>query len=133
MEMYRTKILKIEWLDQDNPEAEVLFVINGKSLWAFCHPCYLNESEIIEVRLTFIEDEIDQDAFWIENSQQKKEIVQSEDNRLSYFCYGEIVSINPLMIDCGFVVFSYGDWINDPTIIGKYVYFVISRLIVTKI
>ena len=35
MERYKVSIKQIDWFDKENPEAEVLFEINGKQLWAF--------------------------------------------------------------------------------------------------
>lgn len=39
MERYTVNIKKIDWLEKENPEAEVLFEINKKQFWAFSHPC----------------------------------------------------------------------------------------------
>jgi hypothetical protein len=72
-------------------------------------------------------------AFWEENKMQSKEIVSSENDRLRYYCYGQIKSIHPIMIDCGTINFPDGEWTNDESTIGSYVYFVISRLDIEKI
>lgn len=121
-------IKKIDWLDEDNPEAEVLFEIKGEHFWAFCHPCDFKVGEIAEVYFSTIDEEISETAFWEENKEQKKDIVPSENSRTYFYCYGQLISIHPVVIDCGSISLSLGDWINDDRTIGNYVYFVIARL-----
>jgi hypothetical protein len=38
MQKYLVIIKKIDWIDFENPEAEVLIELNGNEFWAFCHP-----------------------------------------------------------------------------------------------
>lgn len=128
MKKYTVSIKQIDWLDKENPEAEILFEINGKQLWAFCHPCNFREGEIAEVYFSVIEEEMSEFAFWDENKKHKRDIVPSENNRCYYYCYGQLKKIHPVIIDCGVVSLFLGDWINDERTIGSYVYFVISRL-----
>ena len=132
MSEYNVNINKIYWLDTENPEAEILFEIDGKQFWAFCHPCDFIEGEIVNVKLSFIEEEISDIAFWNINKEKGKKIVPSG-NRCSYQCYGQIKQIHPLIIDCGSLVLSFGDWIDDIKAIGYYVYFVISRLDIERV
>jgi hypothetical protein len=126
-------IKRVDWIDKENPEAEVLFLVKGKEFWAFCHPCDFKEEETAEVYFSFLEDEILESAFWNENKEQKKDIVASRNNRCYYYCFGQLKNINPVIIDCGHITFSYGDWINDETLIGNYVYFVIARLDISRV
>lgn len=134
MEKYTiVSIKRIDWLDMENPEAEVLFEIKGKQLWAFCHPCNFKEGEIAEVYFSFIEEEIPESVFWDGNKEQKIDIVPSENNRCHYYCYGQLKSIHPVIIDCGYVTLSFGDWINDERTIGSYVYFVMDRLDIGRV
>lgn len=133
MYKYIVSIKQIDWLDKDNPEAEVLFEINGKVFWAFCHPCSFVEGEIAEVYFSFIEEEISETAFWNENKEQKREIVSSDNNRCYYYCYGKLKSICPVIIDCGAIELFFGDWINDKRMLGTYVYFVVARLDIGRV
>lgn len=133
MERYLANIKQIEWIDKEGAEAEVLFEINGKQLWAFCHPCDFTEGTTEEVYFSFIEEEIPESAFWDENREEKKEIVPAENDKWRYYCYGQLKSIHPVMIDCGTVTLSFGDWINDERTVGSYVYFVMSRLDIGKV
>ncbi len=133
MERYTVNIKKIDWLDKENPEAEVLFEINKKQFWAFSHPCDFIEGEIAEAYFSFIESEVPESTFWDENKEQKKEILQSQNNRCEYYCYGQLRSIHPAVVDCGDITFSIGDWLNDDRTVGSYVYFVIARLDIGKV
>lgn len=132
MNNLKVKIKKICWLDKDNPEAEILFETNNVQLWAFSHPCYFLEEEITEVKLSFIEEEIPDYIFWNYNSEKEKKIIPL-DNKLSYLCYGQIKQINPVLVDCGSIILSLEDDINDLSCENHYVYFVIARLDIVKI
>lgn len=133
MKRYTVSIKQIDWLDKENPEAEVLFEIEGKQLWAFCHPCNFREGEITEVSFSFIEEVVSESAFWDENKEKKRDIVPSENNRCSYYCYAQLINIHPVIIDFGVMTLSFGDWVNDERTIGNYVYFVISRLDISRL
>ena len=133
MEKFTVNIRSINWIDKESSEAEVLFEIGGKQFWAFCHPCDFIKAETAEVYFSFIEGEISEKAFWDENKENKKEIIPSENNKWSYFCYGQLKEIHPVVVDCGALTVSFGDWINDESTIGCYVYFVIARLDIGKI
>lgn len=122
------RILKIEWMDNDNPEAEVYFEINNRKFWAFCHPCKFVVNDTVKVRFEYIEEEVPQNVFWNENYDCKKEIISIKNNRWSYSCNGQIISNSPVEIDCGSIIFNYYDLKIDENKIGSYVYFVISRL-----
>jgi hypothetical protein len=133
MEKYIVIIKQIDWLDKENPEAEVLFEINGMQFWAFCHPCNFKEGEIVEVYFSSIDEDVSEFAFWEENKEHKKDIVPSEINRTYFYCYGQLKSIHPVIVDCGAINLSFGDWINDESTIGNYVYFVLARLDIGRV
>jgi hypothetical protein len=129
---YTVLIRKVDWIDRDGLEADILFEISGKVLWAFCQPCDFEESEIATVSFSFLEKDLPEVSFWKENKYNKKEIVSFENIRGYYNCYGQIIDIQPVIIDCGIIIFFNGNWINDKEAIGKYVYFTISRLDVSR-
>lgn len=125
-------IKKIKWIGEGNSQAEILFDLNEKQFWAFCHPCDFSEGEMTKVCLSFIEEEVSETAFWNENIEQNKEVILADINKLRYYCYGYLKSIHPVIIDCGAFDLSFGDWINDEREIGSFVYFVISRLDINR-
>jgi len=132
MDKYKVIIKKIDWLDKDNPEADVLFEIEQKQYWAFCQPCNFKEGEEAEVCFNFIEEEIAEASFWNENKDQKKEIVSSSE-KARYYCYGQLESIDPEIINCGPISFKSISRTNDEKAINSYVYFVTSRLDIIKV
>lgn len=129
---FEVYIKKIDWIDKEAAEAEVLFEINGQDFWAFCHPCHFLENSKETAFFDFIENEISETKFWNGNKNKIKKIVPMVDNKWSYYCYGQIEQINPVIVNCGSIIFSLGDWINDRNVINNYVYFVISRLDIMK-
>jgi hypothetical protein len=132
MKDYHVDIKEIIWIDRESKEAEVLFEISGNQLWAFCHPCKFIKGASEKVRFSFIEEETSELSFWNNNKERKKEVISSNNSRWSYYCYGKIVSIHPVTIDCGVIELPFGDWINDERTLGSYVYFVVSRLDIEK-
>jgi hypothetical protein len=125
-------ILQMRWIDKEGLEAEVLCLINGLELWAFSHPCNFHEGESTEVYFDFIREEIPESAFWNENKEASKEIVPSEHDLWRYYCYGQLLELSTGLVDCGAVSFQIGNLAYDESVIGSYVYFVISRLDVAK-
>ncbi len=133
MEKHSASVKQINWIDKAGLEAEVQVEVGGAQLWAFCHPCSLREGETAEVYFHFIQEAIPEFAFWNDNAQSRKEIRPSENNKLRYCCYGQIKRLHPMLVDCGAVTLCFGDWLNDESVMGVYVYFVISRLDVQKV
>lgn len=127
------RIIKIDWIGNGNSEAEVLFELKGKQYWAFSQPCSFGEGEMAQVCFDFIEEEIPEESFWSLNKEKKLEVIPLESRRCFYFCYGRVDNIHPVTIDCGVFNFTSGDWINDEKVIGSFVYFIISRLDITRI
>ena len=132
MEKYNVTIKKIEWFDKDNPEANVLFEIEKKEYWAFCHPCNFIDGEEVSVNFNFIEDEISEFSFWNENKNHTTEIIASLSDKTRYYCYGQLRNSSPKTINCGPISF---DWVienKDPKLMTYYVYFVVARLDISK-
>lgn len=73
---------------------------------------------------------LDEDESWESvfqsNPEKKKCIEQIKGWR--YRAFGEIVSINPVRVDCGVLVEEDVIHTSDPKVIGEYVGFTISRL-----
>lgn len=60
------------------------------------------------------------------NPERKKCIEQIEGWK--YRAFGEILSINPVKVDCGVLIEENVIYSNDPKVIGEYIGFTISRL-----
>lgn len=132
MDRYTVEIKRVSWIDRDGLEAEVLFEIKDQNFWAFCHPCNFNDGETADVYFSFIEVEISEHAFWNENREFRQEIISIEDNKYYYKCFGQLQNIHPVIIDCGTLILTFGDWLDDEKVIGNYVYFVMSRLDIVR-
>ncbi len=120
-------IRNINWLDKEALEAEVSFELEGKHFWAFCHPCDMKEGEKANAKFSAIVENVSSEVFLSENKMRRRDMVPSENKRLRYYCYGNILSIHPVVVDCG-VSLSIGDFLNDEQIVGSFVYFVAARL-----
>jgi hypothetical protein len=129
--MLTVKIITVNTVDED---ARVQFDLNGLLYWAFCSPCDFKEHEVANIRLDFLSDEITEDEFWNGNPGEKKILVPNSRHPIwSYDAYGQIKSINPVVVDCGDIILRWGysilgDPISDVSVVGKYIYFRISRL-----
>lgn len=73
---------------------------------------------------------IDEDESWEEmfssNPEKKKGLEHI--SGWKYRAFGEIISINPVKVNCGILVEESVVSSNDPRIIGEYIGFTISRL-----
>ena len=128
MGIYKVIIKKIDWLDIECQEAEVLFDLGDSQYWAFCQPCKFKEGETANVSLPFIMSNDTSLETLFSNNDKEMKIDPSTSNRLSYYCYGKITNINPVTADCGDILFDLGEMTHDERVIGEYVYFVVDRL-----
>ena len=71
------------------------------------------------------------EVIFSENSQKIKALV-SAPGLCSYYCYGIILSINPIIADFGSMQLNIGEWSHDDRIIGEYIYWYINRLDVSR-
>lgn len=125
----QVEIKGIDWIDEVAKEAEVCFRIGNSAYWAFCSPCDFSIGSLSNIEINFLEDEeISYETFFTYNINKEMKIVPFDNSRISYYCYGKIISVNPIVVDCGDIQFDYGEFSNDKKVVGEYVYFVIARL-----
>ncbi len=125
----QVEIKRIDWIDQDAKEAEVYFRVGSSFYWAFCSPCNFAKGSISNIEIDFLEDEeMSYETFFTYNINKEMKIVPFDNSRTSYYCYGRIISVNPIVIDCGDIQLDYGEFTSDKKVVGEYVYFVIARL-----
>ncbi|MCQ2189502.1 MAG: hypothetical protein MJZ00_06290 [Paludibacteraceae bacterium] len=131
---FQVKIKRIDWIDQDTKEAEVFFRVGNSDYWAFSSPFNFAEGSISNIEIDFLESEdVSFESFFSDNRDKEMKIVPFGDNRTSYHCYGRIINVNPIIVDCGDMQFEHGEFTHDEKVIGEYVYFVISRLEILSI
>lgn len=125
---HKVRIKKIDWIDKDGREAEVCFEVGLRQYWAFCHPCLFHEGEERLVGLDFLYSEETWEAMFSNNMNEEMKMIPSSHDRTRYECYGKIIQINPVIVDCGEIKFEFGEMTHDDKVIGAWIYFTISRL-----
>jgi hypothetical protein len=65
-----------------------------------------------------------------ENKNQKIEIKKDDSNEASYYCFGKIESLNPIIANFGDLKLDLGDWTHDERVIGSFIYWKIHRLVI---
>ncbi|MDO1448908.1 hypothetical protein Q0590_21700 [Rhodocytophaga aerolata] len=125
-------IVDIDWfLSKDPPEGSVLFRgKNGGLITAFSYGQSFAKGETAVVYITSLNASLSWEVHFSENRTKKKELFHSKD--WEYEGYGQIKSINPVVIDFGDIDLETGYWTNDIRIIGEYIYWKIERLSIIK-
>lgn len=73
---------------------------------------------------------LDEDETWeslFESNPDKKKCIE-QISGWKYRAFGEIISINPVKVDCGVLIEEDVIHTHDPKVIGEYISFTISRL-----
>ncbi len=123
------KIVKMEWLSKEANEAVVTFEINNKEYRAFGFPVSFEIGTSYRVELDFLEGiDIQWEIMFSENKDKVKDLIVKPNSTWSYSAYGEILSINPVIVDCGIAEFDLGYFSRDEQLIGEYMFFDIARL-----
>ncbi len=73
------------------------------------------------------DDDIEWDVIFSENKERKKALIRIADT-WQYQAYGQITSINPIVVDFGVIEIEVDLSGSDPRLVGEYVYFRIDRL-----
>lgn len=73
---------------------------------------------------------LDEDESWesMFQSNPQKKMCLEQVKGWEYKAYGKIISVNPVQVDCGLLIEEDVLHTNDPTVIGEYIGFTISRL-----
>ncbi|WP_051560522.1 hypothetical protein [Clostridium beijerinckii] len=130
MEIYsEVKIIDMEWLSEEANEAIVSFQINNKVYKAFGCPVNFEVGNFYKVEFDFIEGvDVQWDVMFSENKDKIKDLIIKLNGIWSYSAYGQILTVNPIMVDCGIGKFDLGYISRDERLVGEYIFFNISRL-----
>jgi hypothetical protein len=63
-----------------------------------------------------------------ENKDKIKDLIIKPSSTWSYSAYVQVLSVNPVIVDCGIGEFDLGYISRDERLIGEYIFFDISRL-----
>ncbi|MBP7508532.1 MAG: hypothetical protein KA807_11960 [Prolixibacteraceae bacterium] len=129
----KTEIIKTDWfLGQNPPEGTVTFKgKRGGLIEAFSYGYFFSVGDIVDIELTSLDDDIDNNVIFSENKNKEIKLVKSK-NDWEYEGYGCIKSINPVVIDFGEFELNTGTWITDAELAGEYIYWKIARLDIMK-
>ena len=111
---------------------EVIFTSrNGNDFEAFIHGKEIT-NQTVNVTFASLDYDLDWSVVFSENKLKRKKLVK-ENDYCSYQAYGQILSINPTIVDFGDIVMEIGLHTNDENVIGDYIYWMIARLDVLDI
>ena len=113
------------WLEADLQIGDmVLTVMDEFALSAYTSPSVGDE---FEVELSAeVDHEVSLESLFAGNPEQLRKIERTKG--WSYQAYGKVISINPVVVDCGILLVPDVFHTNDPRVIGEFVGFPISRL-----
>ncbi|MBP1744794.1 MAG: hypothetical protein H6Q58_1772 [Firmicutes bacterium] len=125
----KVKIVKIDWLSKEAKEGEVTFEFNGRIYHAFGQPIDFKEDTIYNIMLDYLEGvDVPYNTMFSENEKEIKALIPKPHNIWSYSAYGQVLSINPVIVDCGIMKFDIGFKFREEKLIGRYIFFDIGRL-----
>lgn len=123
------KIIDMKWFSQEANEAIVSFEVNNKGYQAFGFPVDFEVGNSYKVEFGFIEGvDVQWDVMFSENKDKIKDLIIKPSSTWSYSAYGQVLSVNPVIVDCGIGEFDLAYLSRDERLIGEYIFFDISRL-----
>lgn len=123
------KIIDMKRLSEEANEAIVSFEVNNKIYQAFGFPVDFEVGNSYKVEFGFIEGvDLQWDVMFSENKDKIKDLIIKPSSTWSYSAYGQVLSVNPVVVDCGVGELDLGYLSRDERLIGEYIFFDISRL-----
>ncbi|MEQ3691120.1 MAG: hypothetical protein ABNG98_06340 [Flavobacterium sp.] len=123
---HRVQIKTIQKLDLY--EGTITFSILKNEYQAFFYGEEFVKDEILNVEFEQLEYPLDWEVIFSENVKSEKRIEKANNSDWSYYAYGRILQINPIIADFGDITLEIGNWTNDSNVIGEYIYWKIDRL-----
>lgn len=123
------KIKDMKWLSEESNEAIVTFETNNKIYRAFGFPVDFETGNFYKVEFDFLEGiDISWEVMFSENKDKLKDLIIKPNSTWSYSAYGQILSVNPVIVDCGIAELNLGYFSRDIRLVGEYIFFDIERL-----
>lgn len=134
---------EVDWEDDEHKHGAVIFFsINDNKYEAIYEDPEDITSKWIEVEIGFWEKPgISLDEILKNNVNEEKKVIIPDKTPYNkrYHFYAQIISVNPLVLDCGELVLVSSQYhqgpitkVNSPEYIGKYIYYETIRLFVRK-
>lgn len=98
---------------------------------AFFYGGVFEAGEQFDAEFDHIEYPLEWEVIFSENKEQIKELVPAP-GLCSYYGYGVIEAINPIIADFGCIRLDLGEWSHDERIVGEYIYWKIDRLDISR-
>ncbi len=124
-------VKKIIWIDSTIREGYVVFEYSGIILSAFCYLCdpKIKEGNYVNIELiTNICSSVDYNQTFQKNEDCLKKIIPIPNEDASYEIYGQLINLDPVIVDCGIILeidtFGY----KEEVLLNKGCYFYIDRL-----
>lgn len=123
----------MDWLSKNTNEAIVTFITNNKEYRAYGFPVDFQVGNTYRVELDFLEGvDVPWEIMFSENKNKIKDLIFKPNSDWSYSAYGQVISINPVIVDCGIAEFDLGNFSRDERLIGEYIFFDIARLNISE-
>ena len=129
--IHQVQIISIDKTDEH--EGIVRFSIQENEYKAFFYGEDFLEGESASVEFDQLNYPLEWDVIFNENKQKELRIDKAEDSDWSYYGYGKITAIDPIVADFGDIKLELGNWTNDPKVIGEFIYWKIERFDIIRI
>lgn len=122
----KVTVTKVDYTDELEGTVTII-TASGKQVSAFFWGDKFNANEEAEVEFDALDYPLSWEVIFSENKEHKLGLEQASEEG-SYYAYGQIVSINPIIADFGDIRLALGEWTHDERVIGEYIYWKIERL-----
>ena len=129
--IHQIQVISIDKTDEY--EGTVKFLINGNEYEAFYFGDEFQKGENAKVEFDHLNYPLEWDVIFTENKNKELKIEKTKDSEWSYYGFGKIITINPIMADFGDIQLELGSWTNDYKVIGEFIYWKIERLDIVKV
>ena len=112
-------------------EGTIDFTVGDCNISAFFYGETFTVGEKFEAIISQLDYGLEWDIIFSENAEKQKRLDPSP-GLCSYYGYGCIESINPVIANFGCVRLHLGDWTNDERVVGEYIYWKVERLDISR-
>lgn len=100
---------------------------SGSLISAFFWGDTFSNEECFEAEFSALNYPFEWEMIFSENKEQKT-CLEKGPEQCSYYAYGIIKSLNPIIADFGDIKLELGEWTHDNRVIGEFIYWKIERL-----
>jgi hypothetical protein len=127
MKNSRVKINKADWMDNKAISGTIHFTINGRNYKAYSWCNNFKENCEYNVEFFFLDSGTEWHEMFNANSTKRKTLIPVGEN-WDYECFGQVLSVNPVIADFGDLTLDIGHLSHDTKLVGEYIWLKIDRL-----